>query len=264
MRGAKVALAAALFTAGVALAGSGIKGTKHDLSASNTNATVRSTTVDEICVFCHTPHHANPTFTGAPIWNKQEPEVAEFTMYGTTVAGTSTDTAPNPPSLACLSCHDGATAINALVNAPGPGYDGQGGGQDTSPVYVEITNGTQTWTEGTKVTMSDVSNYAALGTDLRVHHPISITYTAPNATADQNPASLRPVDTPLTGNWLVRDNNKDGSITIADLLRNGKVECPSCHDPHADNKPPTPVHPMFLRVEGGNKQSQLCLTCHAK
>jgi len=259
MKGIKGVLASALFGAGVAMAGSGIIGTKHDLSASNANATVKATTVDEICVFCHTPHHANIAFTGAPLWNKQE-TASTFTMYGTTIAGTTTDTAPNAPSKACLSCHDGATAINALINAPGPGYDGQGGDSTTSPTLVEMTDGTNTYPAGTSVTMSMVSNYAALGTDLRYHHPVSITYNAPNATPDLNPASLRPTDTPLTGTWLVKTTNP----TIATLLRNGKVECPSCHDPHADNKPPTPVHPMFLRVEGGNTRSQLCLACHAK
>ena len=35
------------------------------------------------------------------------------------------------------------------------------------------------------------------------------------------------------------------------------VECGTCHDPHSGN-------PLFLRLPNGNRQSQVCLTCHAK
>ena len=35
------------------------------------------------------------------------------------------------------------------------------------------------------------------------------------------------------------------------------VECATCHDPHSANS-------TFLRLPGGNKGSQVCLTCHAK
>jgi len=259
----KALLAGAVLGAGVVFAGSGIQGTKHDLSAGNTNATVRSTTVNEICVFCHTPHHANTAFTGAPLWNK-EATAQTFTMYGTTVAGTSTDPAPNAPSKACLSCHDGATAINSIVNLPGPGFDGAGGGPGTIN-YVEMTDGVNTYPAGTPVTMGQVSAYANVGTDLTNDHPISIPYTVndPN-NPDNNPGSLRPTTWSLTGTWLVKDSDGSGGPTVGDLLRNGKVECPSCHDPHADNKGANPVHPMFLRVVGGNQNSQLCLACHAK
>jgi len=35
------------------------------------------------------------------------------------------------------------------------------------------------------------------------------------------------------------------------------VECGTCHDPHSGNS-------TFLRLVGGNRGSQVCLTCHAK
>lgn len=35
------------------------------------------------------------------------------------------------------------------------------------------------------------------------------------------------------------------------------VECGTCHDPHSGNT-------TFLRIPGGNQNSQVCLTCHAK
>ena len=254
-----------LSVSGAIFAGSNIVGTKHDLRPTNTNATIRSQNVNEICVFCQTPHHANTAFTGAPLWNK-EATASTFTMYGTTVSGTSTDVQPNAPSKACLSCHDGATAINSIVNLPGPGLDGAGGGLGSPINYVSMTtDGGTTWsTAGTPVTMP-ANSYANIGTDLTNDHPISITYNAPNADPDQNPGSLRQTTQLLTGTWLVRDSDNSGNYNIADLLRNGKVECPSCHDPHADN----PIggggnHPLFLRRVGGNADSAICLTCHAK
>jgi hypothetical protein len=85
--------------------------------------------------------------------------------------------------------------------------------------------------------------------------------------------------------------------TISDLLRNGdRVECASCHDPHYKNQTnddpsliesynrtggigaPTGagynytvsgqfdkvIDGLFLRRVGGNSNSGLCRTCHAK
>ena len=266
MRKRKFILLLGVFSvSGVIFAGSNIMGSKHDLRPSNTAANIRSQNVNEICVFCHTPHHSNTAFTGAPLWNK-EATAQNFTMYGTTVSGTNTDTQPNAPSKACLSCHDGVTAINSIVNLPGTGLDGAGGGLGSPINYVSMTtDGGTTWSgDGVAVPMPSTS-YANIGTDLTNDHPISIVYNAPNADPDQNPGSLRQTTTSLTGTWLVRDSDGVTGPTIGDLLRNGRVECPSCHDPHADN----PIagggnHPLFLRRVGGNADSAICLTCHAK
>ncbi len=263
----KVILLLSVLTVGeITFARSNIIGTKHDLRPTNTAARIRSEAVNEICVFCHTPHHANTAFQGAPLWNKEATQ-ANFTMYGTTIAGTSTDPQPNPPSKACLSCHDGATAINSIVNLPGSG--GVAGIDVTGMNYVSMTTdgGTTFSGDGVPVTMPTDSP-AHIGTDLTNDHPISIVYNAPNADPDQNPGSLRPTNTALTGTWLVRDSDGSGGPTIGDLLRNGRVECPSCHDPHAENPivglNPNTMHPMFLRRVGGNINSVICLTCHAK
>ncbi len=190
-----------------------VVGSKHDLSVGGTDN-------GEVCVYCHTPHAANKDMTGAPLWNKPLPTTT-FAMYGTTIAGTTTDPSPSMVSMACLSCHDGVSAINSVVNAPGTGLG--------------------TGTIGTDRVLSGV---AAIGADdLTNDHPISIEYIPGRA-------SLVPVDTALTGGgW-------GAYTTVGDLLRGGKVECGSCHDPHVT------THGTFLR--NTNTGSALCLTCHAK
>ncbi len=220
--------AIALLGAGVALAG--ISATKHNLSASGPG-TVKANAGqqnDEICVYCHTPHFANTGFTGAPLWNKATPS-ATYTMYGTTIAGSTPDATPNGITKACLSCHDGVSALNSIVNQAGSGGVTAGG-------YNVAFGATAA---GTAFTMP--AGATNIGTNLADDHPVSITYTAGNA-------SLKATSTTLTG-WT-------GATTIANLLRNGKVECSSCHDPH------TSTNGLFLRVS--NSGSALCLGCHGK
>jgi len=220
--------AIALLGAGVALAG--ISTTKHNLSSTGTGTNKASAGQqnDEICVWCHTPHAANTAFTGAPLWNKATP-TATYTMYGTTMAGTATDTAPNGVTKACLSCHDGVSAINSIVNQAGSG--------GYTAVGTNVAFGTTL--AGTAYVMPD--GVTRIGTDLKNDHPVSITYTA-------NKASLVATTTPLTG-W-------EGATTVANLLRSSKVECSSCHDPHSS------TNGLFLRK--ANSGSALCLGCHAK
>ena len=242
---AKIA-AAALLTFGVTSAMAVITGSKHDLSATG-GGTIKANAGqnnDEICVYCHTPHASNTDFTGAPLWNKATPS-GTFTMYGatsagvagTTIAGTATDAAPSAPSLACLSCHDGVSAINSIVNAPGSGGYVAGG--------QNVAFGSTA--AGTAFTMP--AGVTQIGTDLTNDHPVSITYV-------EGAASLKPTTTAVTG-W-------SGACTIADLLRNGKVQCVSCHDPHLGESD------TFLRRnaanvgEASNKGSAVCLTCHDK
>ena len=250
---AKVA-AAALLTFGVTAAMAQITGSKHDLSA--TGASTKGLKADpgqnndEICVYCHTPHAANTDFTGAPLWNKATPSQT-FIMYGAsaagvaghTIAGTATEAQPSAPSLACLSCHDGVSAINSIVNAPGSGGYVSGG---QNVAFGSTPAGTaKVMPAGvTNIGDSDPSNVG-----LTNDHPVSITYV-------EGAASLKPVTTAITG-W-------SGASTIADLLRAGKVECGSCHDPHLGESD------TFLRRnkatvgEASNKGSRVCLTCHDK
>ena len=255
MRNIKINVLAGLLLASSA-AFAGISGSPHDLSTSATGIAENG----ELCVFCHTPHAANTNMPGAPLWNKAVPTGATFTLYGATIAGNSTDTAGadfnaigvNNQSLACLSCHDGVSSIDSIVNAPGSGLN--------SVTAVD-----------SDIQIQDIGTYqgvANLTRTLTNTHPISIEYIPGNA-------SLRPVDTNLTDTpgyiqaW-------SGATAISDLLRGAgadRVECGSCHDPHngygatASNLYGTGVNDRTTEVNflrHSNKASALCLGCHGK
>ena len=227
-------VAIALLGAGAALAG--ISATKHNLSSTGTGTVKASVGQqnDEICVYCHTPHFANTGFTGAPLWNKATP-TGTYTMYGTTIAGTTPDATPNGITKACLSCHDGVNAINSLVNQAGSG--------GVVPAGTNVAFGATPL--GTAVLMTGASTN--ITQNLADDHPVSILYTA-------GKASLKATTTVF------------GTSTLAALLRNGKVECSSCHDPHTATGDTTgqgtTAGALFLRL--ANAGSALCLSCHGK
>ncbi len=219
-------VALTLAAAGVAFAG--IANTRHNLSTSSPAGNKYfSTNEDEICVFCHTPHGA----TAVPLWNRNAP-AGPFTGYtsntfngGAIVLGAG--------SLNCLSCHDGVSGLNVIVNGVGPGA-------------------------GRAITMNANGNVIGagptdLGTDLSNDHPVGFLY-ATSAAADNGIAAAT---TALNTNWI----NTSGATTIAGLLRSGQVECASCHEPHVENTYDT-NKVSFLR--NANSGSNMCLTCHLK
>ena len=247
-----VVLAALVGTSAFAV----IANSKHDLSTGSTNGGIRAagSGVDEICVFCHTPHGANSTFTGAPIWNKETSTAQTgWTMYGTTIGGTDIDTqsggAPSDSSKACLSCHDGVSAVNSLQNAPGSGLAGVGAQMDGQYAKMLLKGGGAAGTGAESLTDLGADAAVNLGggtatADLSNDHPISVTYDATKASLKATTATLTSWITPGAG------------TTIADVLKSGKVECGTCHDPHEV------TNGRFLRAS--NTASALCLSCHQK
>lgn len=120
--------------------------TKHNLSASSGNA-IRAMTEDQICVFCHTPHNANPA---VGLWNHPV-NSNSYTVYTTgTIRGDVLQ--PSGSTKLCLSCHDGTIALGSLVTAT-----------DIIPMVGTAADGTLP------------TNTTNLGTDLRNDHPVSIT-----------------------------------------------------------------------------------------
>jgi len=104
-----------------------IRETKHNLAA---NTDILATGTSEVCVFCHTPHGGQTDVAGggAPLWNRAlppDPSQNAFIPYDSPNfdrdIGSRTTYQPDGVSLACLSCHDGTIALDALINAPGSG-----------------------------------------------------------------------------------------------------------------------------------------------
>ena len=109
----------------------GIANTRHNLTMSyNGNNQVMDqfrNNYYEICVYCHTPHGANST-AAAPLWNRtvtqrtytlfNQDKTTSKTSFFEPTALDLTYTQPGPNSLTCLSCHDGATAIDSIINMP--------------------------------------------------------------------------------------------------------------------------------------------------
>lgn len=239
----------------------GIRNTRHNLSASNNVAavgaqTANKSTAGEICVFCHTPHGASTT-AAAPIWNKKLADPATFTKYTSTTLDATVDLT-NSVSLACLTCHDGTQAMDTVLNAPGSGgYDANGArmaGVTWSGTNVDPVTG--------KLVAGAITN---LGTDLSNDHPVGIVYA--NYGGGVLDADFHQA-TQVAGKsvWYVDQTLVAGKGTVGskdkyDMMLytvNGKpqVECASCHDPHSDE------NPTFLRIS--NTGSAVCLTCHNK
>ncbi|MBE7414237.1 MAG: hypothetical protein HS130_02970 [Deltaproteobacteria bacterium] len=267
---------------------SGVGNSRHNLGALGMHKITNNTT--EICVFCHTPHHTNVTGfapgEAAPLWNRTN-SAGSYTPYGpngATVAGTSVSQVGGA-TLACLSCHDGVTTLDNLVNAPGKGLNsGQQGW-----MFSEMEDGEMEML-GMSPVIGGATSRLNIGTDLTNDHPVSIEYIAPRASLRDTSTTLDSIDLTsdvfstthssvtsggnLTQNRWAVSGYICADCTIESLLRNGKVECSSCHDPHFANKSWDEVDAtwgseedsdgMFLRRVGGNTGSGVCKTCHAK
>jgi len=217
-------------------------------------------------------------------------------------------------TLACLSRHDGVTTFDNIVNAPGKG--GVTAGTDRGwafamPVANEFIPPSTAYHKFNTAPFTCTLCHAAeqitrltIGRDLSNDHPVSIPYSADRASLRTTDTVINDIDltselaasavTYMNGNlaqnrWAVKGFISN-TATIADLLRNGKVECSSCHDPHFDNNSwdevdstwTTPIsgatgdgntwcnsgedcsNGNFLRRVGGNTGSGVCRTCHAK
>jgi predicted CXXCH cytochrome family protein len=234
---------------------------RHNLKITGPGAD-RVSDPEEICVFCHTPIGLDASAM-APHWNRALPSPATYQTYDT---GTSTLTGKVAPvgsvSLVCLSCHDGAQAMNAVINASQRGW-------------VQASRG------GTYLSASrQLTGFSSsLGTDLRDDHPVGVQYggggiTASSPTAATNDPDYRSPQSAVLNNtrvwWIGTGAAASGTRRKTDLALYTRtsadgysgqldaepfVECASCHDPHTDQA-------LFLRIS--NAHSALCLSCHMK
>lgn len=231
----------------------------------------------EVCVFCHSPHGA---VANAPLWNRAIATAGNYSPYVTSTIDApgvnGTDRAGRQPqgvSLACLSCHDGTIAIDALRNAPGPGnyqtnpisrgWSWQGlQGDNTLPEDGRITNLTQNLTNQHPISI-EYPNYGTK-TGANAYDPMFYTPDKVNAST-----GLRWFDYGPTAN---KTDDNEVRLYATDPANTSKVfvECASCHNPHGTEAASFGGTPgddgtnfnTFLRRSNNN--SALCTTCHIK
>lgn len=265
----------------------GISNTRHNMTQSylaNTNAGIGigfmnayRNNYGEVCVYCHTPHGASQNMGSAPLWNRTKPS-GTFATYNQLNTSTLTRpvTQPGANSLTCLSCHDGVTAIDSVINMPGSGRYNENQAVATNTGFLDA------WPSaaGQHASMSGCgychdaagpSGFGApdftiftIGQDLKNDHPVGVLYpTTFVSGGDFNQPTVTTGDL----RFFEKNNNNRADTNEIRLYQTGEgyeVECASCHDPHG--VPSAGVGskfiPSFLRV--ANNNSGLCLTCHVK
>ncbi len=239
---------------------------------------------EEVCIFCHTPHGGRSNVGGvqgiAPLWNRRLPNSMAFTPYNSPhfdaqdlmgVPGR-----PKGVSLACLSCHDGAVAFDALINSSGSGgffldnktMDGAGGsiGMSFSGPAVDASN---SFKEGLRDSEAGGFIYfdqfgagpnssfgsepfPNLGLDLRDDHPISmeIPRIDPQFKDILTNITTKGGRVPGSGGVMWIDRHPNGAnlpLDKRDRIRAYAsdpsrpdapyIECASCHNPHEASRP---------------------------
>lgn len=176
--------------------------TVHNLTPSGTGK-YREKEQAGLCIFCHTPHNANPK---RALWNKDLPPVTYKLYQSSTMQATLNQ--PTGSSRLCLSCHDGVIAM--------------------SKVRVNDTAG--------RFTLPQITGRTLLGTDLSGSHPISFVYDS--SLALRTGELVEPAALPRT---VRLDENKEVQCTSChdphedkwpNFLRQDNrfsAECTSCH-----------------------------------
>jgi hypothetical protein len=193
-------------------------------------------------------------------------------------------TQPGIASLTCLSCHDGTTAVDSIINMPGAGrynaaqetventaflnsaWNNRRGPDASVHARLAATECLACHSGGAGIVGAGATDFTAfaIGTDLRNDHPVGIRYpAAAGAGTDfkdppRKEARLAYFDT--NGNARADPNE----IRLYNSGDGYEVECASCHDPHGvpSAGAGSAFNPTFLRVT--NAGSTVCLSCHTK
>ncbi|UFS70188.1 hypothetical protein LPW11_20225 [Geomonas sp. RF6] len=207
-----------------------------------------------VCAYCHTPHHAITTGNDyLPLWSHTLPNKT-YTPYNTATIDATIDpqTMMEGPSLLCMSCHDGAIAVDTHYAFTGGKYLTQSDTDFATPV---------------------IGKDGILSND----HPIGFVYDGIN---NADGVATGPVtgDPPLEAHvkgkdeWVrISDATFTGStMKIADRLyasqtRGGRLimTCATCHDVH-NKKNQDEANATNYLLLGSNRNSALCLSCHIK
>jgi len=200
---------------------------------------------DEVCIFCHTPHNGivdDGFGNRLPLWNRSilrntSPPNPNFSLYTSSTLNATLEQ-PRSMTLLCMSCHDGITAMNVLVNYgqynPITMFGGASGDQ-LGDVWVPSFPGVPGANIGGAYPGSPNIR------DLSDDHPISFVFDNSLVTADGGLQLPPPGD--------------------AVKLFNGRLECTSCHDVHKQGDTAVGTRPFLRKTNNG---SALCITCHLK
>jgi len=238
-----------------------IVGSKHDFSEGNNTGNTPfarafatdplnigfGLLIDEVCVFCHTPHGASTDAANGAntlLWNRvSSPSpgsgYAGYTMYSS-ASFTISPAAPTGISMMCMSCHDGVTSVAAnmgafptLLNAPGTG----------NPSVIYTIDASKTGAIGDVydgptgflgIWGANIGNALPGGggtIDLSNDHPISFAYPATSS---------------------VLQEPTDPRLRLFGTTK--KLECATCHTVHDNTNAP------FLAMP--NTSSLMCRNCH--
>ncbi len=226
-----------------------VSNTLHNLSSSGPGS-FKSLTVDEVCVFCHTPHNATPA---VPLWNHTM-SAQTYVVYGSTTLK-AVPGQPSGKSRFCLACHDGTVALGALGNLP-PGQV-----NDLKEDYL--------------------TGRASLGTDLADDHPISFHYDAGLQSANRQLANPTAIDLPLEGDQLqcttCHDPHERDIVPFLQKTTLYGEMCTTCHiqggsawswlsSSHANSSAPGGIHDPWAERkpawQGNTVAENACFNCH--
>jgi len=192
----------------------------------------------ELCKVCHVPHDHGRTagfMSNGVLWNHDNStQIGAWSTYTSPTLEVDPTVDPDGMSLACLGCHDGASAINA--------FDLHALGNLGTPVPGQVM--------GASGTAAVATNYVMGGGtgDISENHPVSVVYVEGVGT-EMNP--------------LAATFGTGGTRDIQSVLdANDKVQCSSCHDVH--NNSVANQWLLRLPVQDATNPSDLCLACHDK
>jgi len=222
-----------------------VSNTIHNLSTYNTTwlttPSYVSDNVEQVCVFCHTPHGGR---LEGPLWNRNLSTQA-VTHYSSATLSNGVIGLPGravgDESRLCLSCHDGSATLDHLINPPneieGTGFNVAINGGYNQPIQ----------------DVPDVQD-GVIG-NLSDDHPISFSYDLVVGQGLYGAGGARPGELHTVGEAVTAGVRFFGA--------NNRVECSSCHDPHVDySAAGNPAYAPFLITP--NAGSNLCRACHNK
>jgi hypothetical protein len=243
----------------------GVNGSMHDITylGQAGYGGYQQDDFQRVCIFCHTPHNAQPNGdVPAPLWNHEPSTVdlAPYTWAAPANLPIAFDVDPLiGPSRLCMGCHDGITA----VDKHGPDV-----GTAAGTAAYKALPGTAMTSPGRAIT------------DLTVTHPIGFLYS--DAFAARGPSELVPdteffLESVPTNSPTINTNNRAASGFVAgttkrisDTMYGGYMTCASCHEVHNTKNAVnadsvfTPGYKPNYFVWAREEGSTLCLSCHVK